>query len=339
MVNGMRKAPIEENEIKSLFPFFPPRSLFEIEVNSIRTNRIIKGKYIETFITPDNLLGAGHTKENFKKVYNAALVAIKHQAPITTLGGFTSIFLEGDLDLLPINEGSKFTTGNTLTSAFIAKGIMDACSLLNIDLSKSNFLILGATGDIGSACANYFKGRVKSFFFVSRNQKKLHHFCEQFNGCRYEASCNASDFISKADIILAATSSREIELLNPKSTALIVDAGYPKNLLTNNLNVDAHLFYGGMGIVKGGYTSTPDYHRHFYQFPYAHMAHGCVLEAMVLAFEGRCEEYSNGRGKITGHKMDEILAIAAKHGIECSPFYNDKGPWPSQITKNAYDEK
>ena len=114
------------------------------------TGRIAKGKYIETFISPDELT-VKHWKKNISKVKDAAICATNMQARITTLGGFTSIVLEGRVDMLNTNSSSKFTTGNTLTAAFIVKSIEKACLRFDKELKQQNILIIGSTGDIGSA--------------------------------------------------------------------------------------------------------------------------------------------------------------------------------------------
>ena len=57
------------------------------------------------------------------------------------------------------------------------------------------------------------------------------------------------------------------------------------------------------------------------------LSHGCILEAMVLAFENRFETYSSGKGNITIDKMEEIYSLSLKHGINIAPFYNAKGLW------------
>jgi hypothetical protein len=49
---------------------------------------------------------------------------------------------------------------------------------------------------------------------------------------------------------------------------------------------------------------------------------------MVLAFEKIYQPYSSGRGNITVERMNEIEALALKHGIVRAPFYNAKGLWP-----------
>jgi fatty aldehyde-generating acyl-ACP reductase len=331
-------APIAEEDIKDLYPFFPPRSLFDISVSSTGSSQTIRGKYIETFIPPDLLIH--HPRENFGKVYQAALWAGKHRIPISTLGGFTSIVLEGDLQLLPHDQEARFTTGNTLTAALIARGVEDACRLLNRDLAQSTLLVIGATGDIGTALIHYFRNRVAALQLVARNKKKLALFSERLNGCNCSFSTNPLDFTPEADIIISVASTSDLELTRLKKGVLIADAGYPKNLNGAGFSQkDVHLFYGGMGYVKGGYCSTPDYHPIFYKFPSPKIAHGCVLEAMVLAFEKRAEPYSSGRGNITVSRMQEMLAMAEKHGIVPAPFFNESGLWPNQLFNDRCDEK
>jgi hypothetical protein len=46
---------------------------------------------------------------------------------------------------------------------------------------------------------------------------------------------------------------------------------------------------------------------------------------MLLALEGRFESYSRGRGNISPSRVDEIWALAEKHGFALAPFFNDEG--------------
>jgi len=48
-----------------------------------------------------------------------------------SLGGFSSILIEGNFDQLPERHDTLFTTGNTLTVAFIVQGIKKMCALEN----------------------------------------------------------------------------------------------------------------------------------------------------------------------------------------------------------------
>ena len=329
-VNSLRSHEQEKlslEKIKNIFPFIPPRVLFKVKVKSA-TGMEINGVYIDSFIDPDKL-DFKYTKGNINKVLKAACCAEKAGACIASLGGFTSIVQEGNFDSFPKN-GTKFTTGNTLTAAYIVKGIEKAVLQCNINLVDSNLLIVGATGDIGMACVSYFKNKVKQLLLCARNLNRL----EKLAHCLLKENVNASHHISvdellpDADIIICVASTSDLKFSICKKNTLICDAGYPKNLNKQiNDNKEVYLFHGGMGQVSKGFYFNPDYSDSIYQYPASGIAHGCVLEAMVLAFENKIESYSTGKGNITLNKIEEIYACGLKHGITLAPFYNANGLW------------
>jgi hypothetical protein len=91
----------------------------------------------------------------------------------------------------------------------------------------------------------------------------------------------------------------------------------------------AKVFFGGLGQVTAGMTFTPDFHGILNRHPFPDMAHGCLLEGMALALERRFEPFSQGRGFITPDRVEEIEAVAARHGIVLAPLYNAQGPLES----------
>lgn len=334
-IRGQDLKPIPEEEIKYLFPYFPPRSLFRIIVRSILESRKITGHYIETFLPPDHL-ELTCSKENLRRITDAAICADKLQVPVATLGGFTSIILEGQQALLPTGLQTKFTTGNTLTAAFIVQSLQDACELLQKDISRSHVMIIGATGDIGSACAGFFSEKAAKLTLVARNRRKLYELSTRLQSPTVHVADSVDEKAAEADIIIAVASTTKLQLPEVKPGALIVDAGFPKNIDATNLDLNRiHLYFGGMGYVKGGYHFSPDYKQSMYHFPADKIAHGCVLEAAVLAFENISESFSQGRGNITIEKMNQIREWARMHGIIPAPFYNHQGLWA--IQKKVYD--
>lgn len=329
-INGIRtsgEGELTTEKIKDIYSFIPARSLFKLKVRS-KTGARINGIYIESFIEPDKL-DIPFLRMNIAKVRNAISYTKKTGAKIATLGGFTSIVLEGNID--SFSEGdTKFTTGNTLTAAYIVKGVENAAIRQNLDLKDSSVLIIGATGDIGIACVNYFNSRIKRFLLCSRNNQRLEKLAKDLKSknLQVEYSVSVQELIPEADIIICVASSSGIKLTGLKKNVIICDAGYPKNLETKIEHMDGvHLYHGGMGIISGGYYFDPDYSNNFYRYPAPYIAHGCVLEAIVLAFEKMFESYSAGKGLITVAKMEEIYRLSLKHGIVLAPFYNSKGLW------------
>jgi hypothetical protein len=52
---------------------------------------------------------------------------------------------------------------------------------------------------------------------------------------------------------------------------------------------------------------------------------------MALALEHRFEPFSMGRGFITPGRVEEMEAIAARHGIYLAPLYNADGPVEDEL--------
>jgi predicted amino acid dehydrogenase len=107
--------------------------------------------------------------------------------------------------------------------------------------------------------------------------------------------------------------------------AIVCDAGYPKNLSPSAQMPGAKVFFGGLGQITGGLKFAPDFHGILNRHPFPDVVHGCLLEGMALALEGRFEPFSQGRGSITPERVEEMETIAARHGIYLAPFYNAEG--------------
>lgn len=328
-INGIRseQESLPAEKIKSIFSYIPPRDLFRVKVKS-KTGAEIQGVYVDTFIDPDKL-DPSFIRTNLSKVMDAVTCTKRLAAKIVALGGFTSIVLEGNLHAFTSDE-TKFTTGNTLTAAYIVKGIEKAAALHAMNLSSSAVLIIGATGDIGMACVNYFKDKFNSLLLCARNHLRLETLCRELmaENVQVKYSTSLQELIPEADVIICVSSSTGIKLVNHKREVLICDAGYPKNLENglqrkNGLN----LFHGGMGQVIEGFSFSPDYSQNIYRYPAPFVIHGCILEAMILAFENKFETYSAGKGNITLDKMEAIYEASLKHGIALAPFFNANGLW------------
>ena len=156
VLRGPEHTPLPDDEIKDILPWIPPRAVCHVEVGSIIEESAgrpkARGLYIDSFIPPDRL-DAAYTHDNLARVRGAAAYAIQAGAKIVSLGGFSSILIEGNFNQLPERYDTVFTTGNTLTVGFIVQGIHKMCALEGRNIRRSTLLIVGATGDVGSGCA------------------------------------------------------------------------------------------------------------------------------------------------------------------------------------------
>jgi fatty aldehyde-generating acyl-ACP reductase len=353
VLRGPGRTPLPDDEIKDILPWIPPRAVCHVEVGSIgEANNVstkgdskkfagakARGLYIDSFIPPDRL-EASYVHENIARVRAAAACAIKAGAKIVSLGGFSSILIEGNFDQLPARHDTVFTTGNTLTVGFIVQGINKMCALEDRDLSTSTLLIVGATGDVGSGCARCLAPLVKRVLLSARNVERLRRLAAELesDGVQVEIATDLQEtnlrtnnfqrFSAEADVVICAASLASPSLLLGRIApdAIVCDAGYPKNLSPSAHMPGAKIFFGGLGQITGGLKFAPDFHGILNRHPFPDVAHGCLLEGMALALEGRFEPFSQGRGNITPQRVAEMVAIAARHGIHLAPLYNADGP-------------
>src|SRR5216117_4171035 len=99
VLRGPEQTPLPDDEIKDILPWIPPRAVCHVDAGSIG-GATARGVYIDSFIPPDRL-DAAHVHDNLGRVRAAAAYAIKSGAKIVSLGGFSSILIEGDFHQLP----------------------------------------------------------------------------------------------------------------------------------------------------------------------------------------------------------------------------------------------
>jgi fatty aldehyde-generating acyl-ACP reductase len=327
-LRGPEHAPLPDDEIREILPWIPPRAVCHVEIGSAIGAKA-RGVYIDSFIPPDRL-EAACIHDNLTRVRQAAACAIKAGSRIVSLGGFSSILIEGNSDQLPERHHTVFTTGNTLTVSFIVQGIKKMCAQEGRDLRRSTLLIVGATGDVGSGCARCLAPLVKRVMLNARNLERLRKLAAEFeaDGVQVEIASDLQQFSPQADLVICAASLASPTLLLGRIApdAIVCDAGYPKNLSPDAHMPGAKVFFGGLGQITGELSFAPDLHGILNRHPFPKVVHGCLLEGMALALEGRFEPFSQGRGHITQERVGEIETIAARHGIRLAPFYNAQGP-------------
>jgi fatty aldehyde-generating acyl-ACP reductase len=341
VLRGPDRMHLPDDEVKDILPWIPPRAVCHVEVGSILPTKIdgptgatAHGLYIDSFIPPDRL-EAAHVHENIARVRGAAACAIRAGARIVSLGGFSSILIEGNFDQLPERRDTVFTTGNTLTVGFIVQGMKKMCVLEGRDLRKSTLLIVGATGDVGSGCARCLAPLVKRVLLSARNLERLRRLAAELRTDEVQVEIatdclenNLQRFSAEADLVICAASLASPSLLLGRIApqAIVCDSGYPKNLSPNAQMPGAKIFFGGLGQITGGLRFRPDFHGILNRHPFPDVVHGCLLEGMALALAGRFEPFSQGRGFITQKRVEEMETIAAGQGIYLAPLYNADGP-------------
>src|ERR1700722_3756728 len=194
VLRGPQYSPLPDDEIKDILGWIPPRAVCHVEVASVAGVKA-RGVYLHSFIPPDHL-EAGFMHDNIARVRAAAAYAIKAGAKIVSLGGFSSILIEGNFDQLPERHDTVFTTGNSLTVGFIVQGVRKMCALEGRDIRRSTLLIVGATGDVGSGCARCLAPIVRRVLLSARKVERLRRLAAELqdDGVQVEIATDLQRF-------------------------------------------------------------------------------------------------------------------------------------------------
>jgi predicted amino acid dehydrogenase len=341
--------PVSYDHIASLLPRLRP----DLEVEKVRAHKTALAKAFEwssTFATEEDLvvpLGNSafrigkliictflpehaHSPRQmsaaFQKTRDGVRLAKQLGAGIVGLGGFTSIVGGAQGDRLPAEFGIAATSGNSLTAALAVEQIKHLSHRLDWPLAGQTVAVLGATGDIGKACAIGLSDMsVRRLFLIARNKAKLASLRAELSGIAEEvyASTDPSDAL-RAGFIIAATSSaapllNEADLL---AGTIVCDIGYPNTVApAPDPRPDVLTFHGGLAWAPFELPITQ-----YTLLPAADVLHGCFAETIALVIAGRYESYSIGQGRITLERMQAILDLARSLDFRPAPLYRKNQP-------------
>ncbi len=263
-----------------------------------------------------------------KRILEAIIKAEQLDVRLVTLGAFTSIVTsqgESVVDESPI----AITSGNSYTAAICVKTILEITRQSGKNIKDLSVSIIGATGDIGSLCANMLSRHVNEITLCSR---KISSFNKIFSGVKQTIGhdpivCNdAKEAVKNADIVICATSNI-VPLLDEqdiKIGSIFCDISVPPSMkiALKEKRFDILAFEGGRASFLN--FSNIQNKKWKILFP-ANLIYGCLAEALILGFEQRYENYSLGQDSITADKAEEIFALGVKHGFSVPSLEDLKG--------------
>ncbi len=325
------KKPGRELLLK-LFEWTPPFKDRDITITT-ENGKTITGSLIICPLLPEMVQNTGHRDFRnlcIEKVIAALKLAAQQGACIAGLGGFTSI-ADGDQGRLVAQKVPELavTSGNTLTAMSAVDSVIEAAGLLGVDLAGATVAVVGATGDIGTACCRYLVGRVKRLVLCSRlalNQHKIAGELQKAGHARIQVENDNARAVSDADLVIAAASSvapifHQEEF---KPGAIVCDVGYPNNIFMDTDVEKLNIFLFSGGLMK---APSPVHLPYDMGLPEPGMLYGCWSEAIALGMAGKYESFSSGRGNIQPGKMETIWEIAKQQGFERAPFFYNTKLW------------
>ncbi len=309
---------LSERQIEFFSQFFPPVYLSEIEgITSAATGREIKGWLIACPFTPRQMVELPKRRV-YNKIVQTGRMAERLGAQILGLGAFTSVVGDAGVSIAD-SLAVPVTTGDSYTVAIAVEAIKHAAQVMDIPLKNATAAIVGATGTIGQVCAEMLADDVGRLILIGRRADPLEALRDRLRiRARSELVVSTSmDSLAESQLILTVTSAVH-EVIHPQHLqpgSVVCDVARPRDVSAMVASARNDIF-----VIDGGMVDIPgpvDFHFNF-GFPPG-KAYACMAETMALALEGRFEDYTLGK-QISRQRVEEIAAIAYKHGFRLSGF-------------------
>jgi fatty aldehyde-generating acyl-ACP reductase len=309
---------LNERQIDFFSTFFPPIYISEIEgIISASTGKQVRGWFVACPYTPRRMLELPE-QVVYRKIIQTGRMAERLGAQILGLGAFTSVVGDAGVTIAQALD-IPVTTGDAYTISIAVQAMREAARLMEIPLQAASAAVVGATGKIGSVCAEMLSESVARLYLIGRKEDLLAELRENLSGpgrCEIVTSTKL-DVLSQVQLILTVTSAIE-DVIKPEHLlpgSVVCDVARPRDVsaMVAAARNDILVIDGGMVDVPG----PVDFHFNF-GFPPG-KAYACMAETMALTLEGRFEDFTLGK-KIPRKLVDEITVIAEKHGFGLSGF-------------------
>lgn len=314
---------IPENCLEFFAKYIPPFKLSHI--TGIKSPHAeAEGWFIACPLTAKQMLELPE-KVVLDKIIQCGKIAEKLGAKIVGLGAFTSVVADAGITIAK-NLNIAVTSGNSYTVATALEGTREAAKLMGIDFLQSNVVIIGATGSIGAACAQILVKECKSLSLVARNLDNLLVLSNKLKAQGYDnikISSEVKKSLRKADIVMAVTSAVDciIEPEDLKPGAIVCDVARPRNV-----SKDVALNRKDVLVIEGGIVRVPGDVDFGFDFGFpSKTSYACMAETMLLALEGRYENFTLGRD-LSVEQIEYITKLAKKHDFHLAGFRNFERP-------------
>jgi len=299
--------------IERLLATKQPGVVSEIKGLQSATGATAPGWFIGCPMTPRMMTQTLALEDVYERITECTRIAQREGAKIIGLGAFTSVVGDGGITVAS-RAPIAVTTGNSYTVATAIEGIQQAAGLLGIDPASSTLAVVGATGSIGKTCARILGADYREVILVGRDLARTEALAAEMPGAM--ASTDPRD-IKRADVIVTVTStdSAVIQPEHLRPGALVCDVARPRDV-----SVRVSRERPDVLVIEGGVVHVPgdvDFGLSF-GFP-PQTAYACMSETMMLALEGRAENFTLGKD-VTEAQVRETWRLAERHGFRLAGF-------------------
>ncbi len=277
-----------------------------------------EGWFVGCPLTP-NLLAKMPIEKVYKKIVDTVKIAEDRGAKIVGLGAHTSVVGDGGITIAK-HSNIAITTGNSFTIATGIEGSLKAAEIMGIDPNKAHVAIVGAVGSIGRTCAFFMKSKCAKLTLIDIAGERVEALCDELSidaVCEIASTVDVKTGIEDADIVIAVSSAAHA-IIQPhfiKRGAVVCDIARPRDVAANVVHERNDVL-----VIDGGVVAVPgnvDFNFNF-GFPPG-MAYACMSETMILALEGKYENFTLGK-TVSVEQVEEITKLENKHGFKLAGF-------------------
>ncbi len=328
--------PVLMDTLEKILAYAPP--FVYSRVGGIRspTGVEAEGWLISVGGTPREIMQ--HSPEfTYRRLLDAAAMAKRLGAQIMGLGAFTKVVGDAGVSVarrspLPITTGNSYSASGALWAAHDALLRM---RLLPAPRGKERVrfkaMVVGATGAIGSVCARLMAKAAEEVYLVSPETAKLlalkESILQETPDAKLFLAARADRNIAAMDMIVTATSGagkKVLDIMQVKPGCVITDVARPLDLPASEVAKRPDVL-----VIESGEIQLPgDVHMKNIGLPRG-VVYACLAETIVLALEGRFENFTVGRA-IEWAKVREIYQLGLKHGMKLAAISGVNGPFSDQ---------
>ena len=325
--------PVLMNTLEKAMAYAPPFVYSKVTGVKSPTGVEAEGWLISVGGTPKEIMSRS-PEFTYRRLLDAARISKKLGAQIMGLGAFTKVVGDAGLTVarrapLPITTGNSYSASGALWAAHDAVLRLGLVPKPNHgDKVKFKAMVVGATGAIGSACARLLAMVAEELYMVSPETAKLLSLKESIRKETPDAklflSSHADKDIADMDMIVTATSGagkKVLDIMKVKPGCVITDVARPLDLPPDQVAKRPDVL-----VIESGEIQLPGkVHMKNIGLPKG-VAYACLAETIVLALEGKFENYTVGRN-IEWEKVREIYRLGRKHGMNLAAISGVNGPF------------
>lgn len=255
----------------------------------------------------------------YEKIIRSGQIAQELGAEIVGLGAFTSVVGDGGITIAR-HLDIAVTTGNSYTVATAIEAAVLGAQKMGIDIADTTVAVVGATGSIGRTCAEALAPQAREMLLLGRDEARLAPVAEQLRSVArgtVRVSTDLSRDLPTADVVITVTSAVDA-IIYPrdlKSGAVVVDVARPRDV-----SVRVARERDDVLVIEGGLVEVPGEVDFGFDFGFPpRMAYACMSETMMLALEGRIENFTLGKD-VSLEQVGITQELARKHGFRLAGF-------------------